>query len=193
MWRTQSLIPFSFRLIDVLWFAAFAVAAFSVLWLVLDPVPAAFTAYLAVVMAAITLSDLRHFIVPDVMSLPAIPVGIAANILIMHDAWATGLSESLWGAVLGGGVLYLVRAIHFRLRRIEGLGLGDVKLGAVAGAWLGPGLLAPACLAATLSALLAVLLLGLLNRTAYTQRWRIPFGSFIAPVILLFWAFRLWG
>ena len=160
--------------------------------LFLDPVTAAFTAYLAAAITAITWSDFRSFIVPDVLSLPAIPVGFAANILVLHDGWQAGLMQSLWGAVLGGGALYMVRAIYFRLRRIEGLGLGDVKLGAVAGAWLGPELLAPACLAATISALLAVVLLGLINPERFAQRLQIPFGSFIAPAILLFWAFRLW-
>lgn len=179
-------------LADLLWFMATGVAAFAGLSLVLAPVPAAFTAYLAVAMGAITLSDVRHFIVPDVISLPSIPVGIAANILVLHGSWAAGLEESLWGAFLGGGALYLVRAAYFYLRGAEGLGLGDVKLGAVAGAWLGPGLLAPACLAATLTALLVVILLQLLTRNDLSHRLKIPFGSFIAPVILLIWTLRLW-
>jgi leader peptidase (prepilin peptidase)/N-methyltransferase len=181
------------RFSEFAWILLAGVVSFAALCLVLDPVAAGFTAFLAVSMGAITWTDFRSFIVPDVISLPAIPIGIAANVLVMHDAWTLGMTESLWGAALGGGALYFVRAIYFRLRKIEGLGLGDVKLGAVAGAWLGPGLLAPACLAATVSALLAVLLLGLLNREAYAQRLQIPFGSFIAPIVLLFWVFRLWG
>ena len=165
---------------------------FAGLCLIVDPVPAAFTAYLAVAMAAITLSDFRHFIVPDAISLPAIPIGMAANSLVLHGSWVSGLEESLWGALLGGGILYLVRAAYFRLRDIEGLGLGDVKLGAAAGAWLGPGLLAPACLAATLTALLAVLLMKSINPTPALHKLQIPFGCFIAPVILLLWLLRLW-
>lgn len=181
------------RFADVVWFSLTGLAAFALALAWAGPIAAAFTAYLAITMAAITLSDLRAFIVPDMLSLPAIPAGIAANLLVMHDVSASGLTQSLWGIGLGGGTLYLVRAIHFRLRKIEGLGLGDVKLGAAAGAWLGPGLLAPACLAATLSALLAVLILRLPSGKKNTQELQIPFGSFIAPVIVLFWAFRLWG
>lgn len=170
----------------------FAVAVFACLNIILDPLTSAFTAYLAAAMAVITVSDFRYFIVPDVVSLPSIPVGIAANILVLHGDWASGLEESLWGAILGGGTLYLVRALYFRLRGIEGLGLGDVKLAIVAGAWLGPSLLAPACLAATLLALLAVLLLKLLGSQELSHRLQIPFGAFIAPIILLIWALRLW-
>lgn len=180
------------RFADILWFVAAGVAAFAVLNLVLAPIPAAFTGYLMVAMAAITLSDVRRFIVPDVISLPSIPIGIAANMLVLHGSWAAGLEESLWGVILGGGILYLVRAAYFQLRGVEGLGLGDVKLGAVAGAWLGPELLAPACLAATLSALLVVLILKLFTRSSTSQKLQIPFGSFIAPAIFLMWAFRLW-
>jgi leader peptidase (prepilin peptidase)/N-methyltransferase len=176
----------------VVWFGAIGLAAFAALSLILDPVAAGFTAFLAVAMAAITWSDVRAFIVPDVLSLPSIPIGMAANSLVIHQNWDSGLLESLWGAIIGGGALYLVRYTYFRLRNVEGLGLGDVKLAAVAGAWLGPGLLAPACLAATLTALLAVLLLKLSGRAVSGAQLHIPFGSFIAPVILLFWGFRLW-
>ncbi len=176
----------------MVWFAAPGLAAFAALSLILDPAAAGFTAFLAVAMAAITWSDVRFFIVPDVISLPAIPIGLAANSVVIHQAWGSGLLESLWGATLGAGILYLVRYAYFRLRNIEGLGLGDVKLGAVAGAWLGPGLLAPACLAATLTALLVVLLMMLSGRTGPSTQLHIPFGSFMAPVIVLFWGFRLW-
>lgn len=168
-------------------------AVFGGLSFLLDPVTAAFTAYLATAMAAITVSDFRHFIIPDFISLPAIPVGIAANVLVIHGSWNSGLQESLTGAMLAGGVLYIVRAAYFRLRGGEGLGLGDVKLGVVSGAWIGPGLLAPACLLASLSALLAVLLLTLTDRSGPTQKLQIPFGCFIAPATLLTWAFRLYG
>lgn len=176
----------------MVWFGAIGLAAFAALSLILDPVAAGFTAFLAVAMAAITWSDVRAFIVPDVLSLPSIPIGMAANSLVIHQNWDSGLLESLWGAIIGGGALYLVRYTYFRLRNVEGLGLGDVKLAAVAGAWLGPGLLAPACLAATLTALLAVLLLKLSGRAVSGAQLHIPFGSFIAPAILLFWGFRLW-
>ena len=56
------------------------------------------------------------------------------------------------------------------------------------GAWLGPAALAPACLLATLSAIAGVVLHGVLNgRRAIDARQPIPFGSFIAPAILILW------
>jgi leader peptidase (prepilin peptidase)/N-methyltransferase len=137
----------------LLWLAILTLAAFAGLLSLVPPLPAAFTAYLFLTMALITLIDLRHFIIPDVLSLPAIAVGLLANIVLFPEGNRfAGLTHGLAGAVAGGGAFYLLRAVYFRLRGIEGLGLGDVKLAAVAGAWLGPAALPSACLLATLSA-----------------------------------------
>jgi leader peptidase (prepilin peptidase)/N-methyltransferase len=158
----------------------------------LTPAAALATGALALLMALIMLSDLRHFIIPDVLSLPAIPLGVIANIVVFHgEDWFAGLNESLLGAVLAAGTFYLLRALWFRMRGIEGLGLGDVKLAAVAGAWLGPSLLAPACLASALSGLMAALIMALLPGRRVELGDEIPFGSFIAPVILLCWVWRV--
>jgi leader peptidase (prepilin peptidase) / N-methyltransferase len=122
-------------------------------------VTAALSAYLFFTMALITVVDARHFIIPDLLSLPAIPIGVAASAMVVPDGdWLAGVTSGLAGALIGGGAFYLLRATYFRVRHIEGLGLGDVKLAAVAGAWLGPAALAPACLAATLTAIAALLL-----------------------------------
>jgi leader peptidase (prepilin peptidase)/N-methyltransferase len=168
---------------------------FAGLLSVLPPVPAAFTACLFFGMALITVADFRHFIIPDILSLPAIPLGLAANALVLQAGdWRAGLSDGLTGALLGGGAFYLLRTVYSRLRGIEGLGLGDVKLAAVAGAWLGPSALAPACLVAALAALAGVLLNTILSgRRMFDARMHIPFGSFIAPTILLFWGLALAG
>ena len=158
----------------------------------LPPAAAVATGVLTLLMALITLTDLRHFIIPNALSYPAVPLGIAANIAVFHaDDWMAGLTESLLGAVLAGGSFFLLRAIWFRLRGIEGLGLGDVKLAAVAGAWLGPALLPPACLAAALTGLAAVIVMAMLPGRKVELGDHIPFGSFIAPVILLFWIWRM--
>ena len=165
-----------------------AIAAF----VVATPLAAVATFVLALIMALITLTDLKHFIIPNALSFPAVPLGIVANIAVFHaDDWMAGLTESLLGAVLAGGSFYLLRAVWFRLRGYEGLGLGDVKLAAVAGAWLGPALLPSACLAAALAGLAAVIIMAILPGRRVVMTDHIPFGSFIAPVVLLFWVLRL--
>jgi leader peptidase (prepilin peptidase) / N-methyltransferase len=159
------------------------------------PVTASLSAYLFFTMALITLVDLRHFIIPDLLSLPAIPIGIAASAVVFPQGdWLAGVTSGLAGAFIGGGAFYLLRTAYFMVRRVEGLGLGDVKLAAVAGAWLGPAALAPACLAATLSAIAGLLLHAAINgRRTLDPRRTVPFGSFIAPTILVFWMLRIFS
>lgn len=170
-------------------FAALATALGLAL---MPPAAALATGVLALLMGLITLIDLRHYIIPDVLSFPAVPLGIIANILVFHrDDWMAGLSESVLGAVLAGGAFFLLRALWFRLRGIEGLGLGDVKLAAVAGAWLGPEMLPSACLAAALTGLAAAVMLLVLPGRQVRMSDHMPFGSFMAPVILLFWVWRV--
>lgn len=161
----------------------------------LPPVAAIATAALAAAMALVTYTDLRHYVIPDVISLPVIPLGLAAKAAVFHDGdWLAGVTESIAAAALALGLFGLLRLAYSKLRGVEGLGLGDVKLAAVAGAWLGLAPLAPACLTATLAALLGTLAYAAFHgRRPDDPAIRVPFGSFIAPVIVLYWSLRLWN
>ena len=175
--------------------AFLALALFGLLLFIASAWAAGFSALLFFLMAMILLTDLRAFIVPDVLSLPAIPLGILANAMLAPaETVAAVVTESLAGAVIGAGVLYLLRAVYFRLRNIEGLGLGDVKLAAVAGAWLGPGALAPACLLAALAAFICLGVMAVLKgRNLLHARMPVPFGSFMAAAIVLVWIGQILG
>jgi leader peptidase (prepilin peptidase) / N-methyltransferase len=177
----------------VAWVAGLSLCWLAGLLFLVPPVLAMFGAYLFFTMTLITLTDLRHFIIPDVLSLPALPLGLLASAVVHPDGdWLAGATNGLIGAFIGGGAFYLLRAAYFMVRRIEGLGLGDVKLAAVAGAWLGPAALAPACLAATLSAIAGLLLHAAISgRRTLDPRRTVPFGSFIAPTIMVFWLLRI--
>ena len=154
--------------------------------------PLAFaTALLAFLMAAITISDLRHYIIPDVFSLPAIPCGIAAMWLVSGPgSFGNTVALGVLGALLGGASLYAVKTAYFWWKGIEGLGLGDVKLAAAAGAWLGPEYLAVTLLLACLGALTAVLVFWLVLKHNVTGKTALPFGAFIAPAIWLVWVYQ---
>jgi leader peptidase (prepilin peptidase)/N-methyltransferase len=150
------------------------------------------TFYLAVTMLLIMVIDARRFIIPDRLSLPAIPLGFVAALVAFAEPWSELLSDRLIAAATASGVLYAVRHVHWRWRGIEGLGLGDVKLAAAAGAWLGLANLAPACLLATSAALTTVLLHALFSSTGKPRATtRVPFGSFIAPTILAMWLWQV--
>ena len=101
---------------------------------------------LAWAMLAVAVVDARHFIVPDALSLPAIPAGLLASGSLL-DPWSQGLVEvdHIVGAVAGGLCLWVVREVYARVRGREGLGLGDVKLASAGGAWTGWQGLSPYC------------------------------------------------
>lgn len=88
---------------------------------------------------ALALVDLRTKLLPDAMTLPLLLAGALLSVLGPGAGLAppAGPADSLAGAVAGFAVFALVAAAYRRLRAREGLGLGDAKLLAAAGAWLG--------------------------------------------------------
>ena len=156
------------------------------------PFPVAVSALvLTFLVAAITVSDSRHFIIPDVFSLPAIPLGIVASWFISGNDGGYVVIMGILGALLGGFSLYAIKVAYARLQGIEGLGLGDVKLFAAGGAWLGPESLAITLLLASLGALVSVFIsMVIARRRDFTRRTAVPFGAFIAPAIWLVWIYQ---
>jgi len=134
-------------------------------------------------LVAITAIDLDHQIIPDALSLP----GIALGILFSLAPGGIGWGHSLLGVVIGGGVFLVIIVASTLVIGQPGMGVGDVKLGAMLGAFLGWKL-------TLLSILLSVLLGGPLAATllATGRKGRkdpIPFGPFLAlgGLISLFW------
>ena len=149
------------------------------------------TLFLTFVVVAITISDVRHFIIPDMLSLPAIPAGVLAFWFASGGGGLQAVMMSVLGALLGGASLYAIKAGYERVRHVEGLGLGDVKLFAAGGAWLGPGGLAVTLLLASLAALIAVVFaMAIKGRGGITRMTPLPFGAFIAPAIWLVWMYH---
>ena len=139
-------------------------------------------------MLAIAVVDARKFIVPDVISLPAIPAGlIVAALLDEGYASPSPVLVNLGAAALGGALLYAVRWLYRRYRGREGLGLGDVKLAAVAGAWTGFSGLSQVLLLASLSAIGWVLIANVRDLRAIQGSTAIALGVFLAPAIWLVW------
>lgn len=85
----------------------------------------------------ISFIDLKHLIIPDVISLPAIPLGVIVQLLCLPGPWARTLLDSGIGIAAGGGFLAIVAFTYEKLRKQEGLGWGDVKLMAWLGAYFG--------------------------------------------------------
>ena len=159
----------------------------AVLLMIHTPAAAVAGAYLITVMILVTVIDSRQMLIPDILSLPAIPAGLAAAWAVPRATIGEDLQTHVIAAAVAGASFNALRWIYFRWRGIEGLGQGDVKLAAAAGAWLGLADLPMALLLATVSALAAVLL----SRRTATATTAVPFGSFIAPSIVVVWLWQL--
>ncbi|MFA5950911.1 MAG: A24 family peptidase [Hyphomicrobium sp.] len=159
------------------------------------PMAEAFVAIaLGLAMLAITATDLAEFRIPDWLSLPAICAGLLASGRFLNPNTDDLIAyPHAIAAVMGGGSLWAIAALYARLRGHDGLGFGDVKLAAAAGAWVGPDLLSLVVLLASSSALVAVLGTAWLRGQPVDLKGRVPFGAFLAPSIWIVWVIAATG
>lgn len=134
-------------------------------------------------LVAITWIDLDHQIIPDVLSLP----GIALGLLLSLAPDGIGWKDALAGTIVGGGLFVLIIVGSALVIGQPGMGVGDVKFGAMIGAFLGWKLV-------LLTILLSVLIGGplaaaLLATGRKGRKDPVPFGPFLAlgGMISLFW------
>ncbi|MGQ0612744.1 MAG: prepilin peptidase [Planctomycetaceae bacterium] len=186
--------PISFRypLVEAMTAAVFLLTALRVEALGWDPPLLAFlvcSAFASVVLAA-SFIDLDHKILPDKLTLragPAVALVGAVGVPAIHGQsfWGIDLSTGmkpglasllvgLAGALVGGGVILLIRQLGSWMMRKEAMGLGDVKFMAMCGLLLGPG---PVLLAIWGAILLAALLGA--GIWIVTRNREIPFGPFL--------------
>lgn len=135
--------------------------------------------------------DLKHYIIPDVISLPGLGLGLVlaglatAGLPLFLDPLAGGRGDiapilaSLLGAGLGGGFLFLSAWAGKKAFKQEAMGGGDIKLAAMIGAFLGWKALVFALFTAFLVGSLAGAALILLGRVR-ARRAVVPFGPFLA-------------
>jgi leader peptidase (prepilin peptidase)/N-methyltransferase len=141
---------------------------------------------LAILMMAIAVVDARHFIIPDLLVLAALGLGLLQALLVQSDNFLAGMASSVLRGLALGIAFWSLRKVYKWLRGSEGIGLGDVKLAAVAGVWLD--WLAITC-AVEIAALAALAMIAILavRGMAISGKTRVPFGCFFAPAIWLAW------
>jgi leader peptidase (prepilin peptidase)/N-methyltransferase len=142
---------------------------------------AAASALLCALLVALAAIDLEHLLLPDRLTLPGAAAGLALQPLLPPT-----LVEALLGLLLGAGVLILLINTWYWLRGEEGMGLGDVNLLALIGAFLGWRHMLVALLVGALAGAATGLTLLVTGRAAL--RSKLPFGSFLAAggIVALF-------
>lgn len=137
----------------------------------------------------ISFIDYDFYIIPDVISLPATGIGftvagINQYLHLFNTPVVDGLLSSLYGVASGAGFLFVVAELYFRLRKKEGLGMGDVKLLAMSGALFGP-----TCALYTIfmgSLLGSILGVSMIILRAKKLSQEIPFGPYLALATILY-------
>jgi leader peptidase (prepilin peptidase)/N-methyltransferase len=122
--------------------------------------------------------DLRHRILPNPITLGGTVVGFLFS-LFLSPGWLS----SLIGVLIGGGLLFAIGEIYMKLRGIEGMGMGDVKMLAMIGAFLGwPGVLVTLVLSSMSGAIVGIILL---VSQKGDMKYQLPFGTFLAVAALV--------
>lgn len=141
--------------------------------------------FLILVFLYLAYFDLRTFRLPDIITLPLIFAGILFN--VMANQRFTSFQDSIVGAILGYTGLWLLNALYRTVKKQDGIGMGDAKLLAALGAWLGCQSLPSILLIASLTGLIGGVVWLIWNKQ--NHRAAFPFGPFlaIAGIIELLW------
>jgi len=172
-WRYPAIEALSGITLVVLWRAFGPDAAFGV------------AAVFALALLVLFFTDYDHQLLPDAITLTCFGVGLAVawfNPFLKGEGW-----ERVWaacaGAALGSGLLWGVGALYRKLRGVDAMGLGDVKMMAMVGAFTGPaGVLFTIFAASLVGALIGLLLIPLRGGS---MKDKLPFGCFLAPAALV--------
>ena len=117
--------------------------------------------------------DLQHRILPNVITLPGMAIGF-----LLSEFAGPGWKESLIGLAAGYGSLYVIAEGYYRLRGIDGMGGGDLKMLGMVGAFLGWRMVFVTSLFASLSG--TVLGLAFILVKGKSWRYEFPFGCYLA-------------
>jgi leader peptidase (prepilin peptidase)/N-methyltransferase len=146
-----------------------------------------FGALLAALMLAIAAIDSGRYIIPNELTAAALALALLRAGLVGPEA---GWPAVIWAGLRAIAValpLLLLMAGYRRWRGRDGLGLGDIKLAAVAGAWLGFVAIFAVIELAALSALAAYGVNAWLRKRPLKATAFLPFGAFLAPAIWIGW------
>jgi len=162
-------------------------------------------------LVALAILDAEHLWLPDWITLPGIGVGLLLTgirfLLVDWEAEGPHVSKlgtlmdgwlgSAIAILISGGLILLIRWTYWLIRRREGIGLGDAKLMAMLGAWLGlSGALLSFAIGVLLGALSAVVVLAIPAARRESDTWlaaKLPLGTFlcIGGIISALWGHPL--
>jgi leader peptidase (prepilin peptidase)/N-methyltransferase len=161
-------------------------AAALSLWTVYGPSPAfAIALPYAWMLLVLFFTDWDHHLLPDAITLTGFVAGMATapfNPFLSGEGNWGRIWTALLGAALGSGILWGIGAVWKRLRGVDAMGLGDVKMMAMVGAFTGPtGVLFTLFVASIVGAVVGV---ARIPFRGGSLRDELPFGCFLAPAAM---------
>ena len=155
-------------------------------------------------LVVVTFIDIEHMIIPNVITIPGLFIGIVYGVIrtdwgnlmifltdsnahpyeIASIIGSQPVFDSILGAILGGGLLYIIALIYFILRKREGMGMGDVKLLAMIGAFLGwKSIIYVTLISSVLGTIVGLTIIGYKRGDI---RYALPFGPFLSLAAALY-------
>lgn len=173
-------IPFRYPLVEIMG-GFFALCIFLKFGLTL---PALIYYTFIISLLVITFIDLDHQIIPDVITVPGIPICFVASLALP----AMTYKDSLLGIITGGGSLYLVGWAYYLIKKNHGMGGGDIKLLTMIGALIGwKGVLFTIFVGSGTGTGAGMIIWGYTR--LMNMKLRIPFGPFltVGAISYIFW------
>lgn len=166
------------------------VGAFSVFtWLKFGTLGEYFAYFLLLVAPLIIVSfiDIKHLIIPDVISISGIFAGFLVHVIFTKTTYLSSAIDSLIGILVGGGFLFVIAYAYEKIKKQEGLGGGDVKLAAMLGAFFGWKAAIFILLLSSVVGTIVGLIIILVSHK--NLKLAIPYGPFLSAggLLYLFW------
>jgi len=136
------------------------------------------------VLIVITFIDLDHQIIPDIFTLPGIPIFFLAAVFLAEVPWL----DALLGVLIGGGILFVIAVVYELISKREGMGGGDIKLLAMIGGFLGWKSLIFILLFSSLTG--AIIGIAAITIKKQDMKYAVPFGPFLSAAVV---AYIFWG
>jgi leader peptidase (prepilin peptidase)/N-methyltransferase len=160
-------------------------------------------ALFASMMLVLFFTDLAEFILPDEITIGGAVVGLALSVFVPVEGglgtllfllsdtaaprWLASLADAASAAMILGGLLWLIGEVYFKLRKIEGLGLGDVKMVAMMAAFWGIYSTVFILIVSSVVGAVTGVLIVVIGRKQW--HYALPFGSYLAAtgIVVTVW------
>ncbi len=178
--KCKKIIPIQYFLVEIL-----NIVLFSIIYFVFG---ISFTSLLLMILAFVFIIiffiDLKHYIIPNILTFPLMILGFVKSFDPNLNSLFPNYLNSLIGGIFGYGIIWSIIFFYKQIRNKEGMGLGDAKLLAAIGFWFGWISIPFVIFSSSIVALILVIP-SLLNKSRKFSS-QIPFGPFIIIGCILY-------